>query len=139
MEIRKSTYGCLWGDASSATNSSIFCSIWSRTRRKAVNFSAYPPLELRGALTPYQVDIHEPRNKALIQRFEANPNDRLVTAARHLFRTQFADVFSSPWDQDYASYCTCLEAALNIGEEDQEEDQGQERAGRCVMKQGKMS
>lgn len=75
------------------------------------SFKLFPPLELRGSHTPYRVDIHEKRNRLFVRRFEADPNDRLVVAARHLFRTQFADVFNSPWDQDYASYCTCLEAA----------------------------
>jgi hypothetical protein len=77
----------------------------------------FPPLELRGVHKPYMADVHDPRNKALIQRFVANPDDRLVVAARHLFRTQFADPFGSPWDQDYASYCACLEAALDLGME----------------------
>ena len=90
------------------------------------SFKLFPPLELRGAHSPYRVDIHEKRNKAFVLRFEANPNDRLVVAARHLFRTQFADVFNSPWDQDYSTYCTCLEAALNIGEEADDEEEPEE-------------
>jgi hypothetical protein len=77
------------------------------------SLQAFPPLALR-CNVQFRARTEERLNVELIRRFSANPNDRIVVACRHLFRTQFADPFLAPFDQDEAAYCACLEAVLGI-------------------------
>jgi hypothetical protein len=46
--------------------------------------------------------------------FLEEPGHRIVTAVHHFFSAQFADSFTHPWESDCTSYCSCLEASLNI-------------------------
>jgi len=80
----------------------------------ASSLSLQPPIELRGVQKIYHVDLKSDLAKELINRFAANPNDRLAVACFHLFRSQFSSFFHSPLTQDSAALCACLEAALNI-------------------------
>lgn len=72
-----------------------------------------PPLGLRGHRT-VRVRLDDPFKTELIRRFDQNPDDRIVVACRHLFRTQFSDPFIAPFDQDEAAFCSCLEAVFDI-------------------------
>jgi hypothetical protein len=91
----------------------------------------FPPLELRSGPRDFLIDIADESfevflrnlgvsagtkvvNAELARRFGANPRDRIVVACYHLFRSQFANEFTSPFPQDYAAYCASLEAAFNI-------------------------
>jgi hypothetical protein len=46
--------------------------------------------------------------------FLVTRGDRLIIARYHFFRAQFANSFPSPPEQDYAAYCACLEAVLEV-------------------------
>jgi hypothetical protein len=81
---------------------------------EAGSLQLHPSLGLRGVHREFRVDLEWPQNAALIARFEKNSEDRVVVACRHLFRTQFTDIFIAPFDQDYAGFCACLEAAVGI-------------------------
>ncbi len=80
---------------------------------EANSLQLFPPLGLRCPRS-VQVRMDDPFKGELVRRFEQNPNDRIVVACRHLFRTQFADPFIAPFDQDEAAYCSCLEAVFDI-------------------------
>lgn len=79
----------------------------------ASSLQLLPPLGLR-CQRSVQVRLDEPFKVALVHRFDQNPDDRLVVACRHLFRTQFSDPFIAPFDQDEAAFCSCLEAVFDI-------------------------
>lgn len=102
---------------------------------RAGSLKLFPSLELRGGDCSYLVQIGDESdmhamcdmmrffncapsvrvlNSELVRRFDANPNDRIVMACYHLFRSQFSNEFTSPVLQDYAAYCASLEAALDI-------------------------
>ncbi len=87
-----------------------------------------PPLELRGVTSHFRVPTQDDLNRELVRRFDANPNDRMAVACYHLFRTQFDNTFLSPAEQDYAGYCACLEAALDL----KGPDYGKEMADRLI-------
>lgn len=95
----------------------------------------FPPLELRGVQREYLIEIgdeayleamrdvmqvfHCPPsakllNRELVRRFDEIPDDRIVMACYHLFRSQFGNDFASPLRQDYSAYCASLEAALDV-------------------------
>jgi len=80
----------------------------------ADSLAVSPPVELRGRCTPYRLDVTRAEHDTIIDLLETSPHHRLVTACWHYFMAQFGDVFHSPWLQDYARYCSCLEAALDI-------------------------
>ena len=73
-----------------------------------------PPLELRAVSGRFRINTNDDLVRELFRRFDSNPNDRLAAACYHLFRTQFENTFLSPAEQDYAAFCACLEAALDI-------------------------
>lgn len=79
----------------------------------ASSIQLLPPLGLR-CQRSVTVRLDDPFKTELVSRFEQNPNDRIVVACRHLFRTQFSDPFIAPFDQDEAAYCSCLEAVFDI-------------------------
>ena len=102
---------------------------------QADSLKLFPPIELRGGDHRYLVQIGDKAdldemynmmrffrcspsakvlNLELVRRFNENPNDRIVMACYHLFRSQFGNDFTSPMHQDYAAYCASLEAALDI-------------------------
>lgn len=97
---------------------------------EAGSLQLHPPLGLRGVHGEFRVDLDWQQNAALIARFEKNQEDRVVVACRHLFRTQFTDIFIAPFDQDYAGYCACLEAAVGI--ESTQRDIGKELGKRLA-------
>lgn len=74
----------------------------------------YPPLGVRGNQDAYRVDLERKEHQTLLSMFVANPNDRIAVAVRQYFRAQFTDVFSSTFVNDYATFCSATEAALNI-------------------------
>ncbi|NLS97564.1 MAG: hypothetical protein GXX96_35950 [Planctomycetaceae bacterium] len=74
----------------------------------------YPPLELRGISGGFRIRLNEELHRELIRRFSQNPYDRIVAACYHLFRTQFDNPIVTSAEQDFAAYCACLEAALDI-------------------------
>ena len=75
-----------------------------------------PSLSLRAAnrAAPLRLDLDYCNE--LVTRISEDPNDRLVVACRHFFRASFEGIFQSPWEQDVAAYCACLEAAFDIPE-----------------------
>ena len=101
----------------------------------ASSLKLFPPLELRGVQRDYLIEIGDAEdleamrevmqvfhcppsvkslNHELVRRFDENPDDRIVIACYHLFRSQFANEFMSPVRQDYSAYCASLEAALDV-------------------------
>lgn len=82
------------------------------------SLSLFPPLELRGVSSSYQIDLHNSPHIELIRKFNENPHDRLVVACFHLFRSQYDNPVVSPSEQDISAFCACLEAALNIEGQD---------------------
>lgn len=74
----------------------------------------YPPLAVRGIHGEYRIDCDRTEHQALMKRFAVDPNDRVAVAVRHYFRAQFSDVFTSTLINDYATYCSATEAALDI-------------------------
>jgi hypothetical protein len=83
------------------------------------SLSIYPPSVIRGVQRKCHVDFSLPHSTKLIDRFKRNPADRLFVAIRQYFRAQFADLFSSTFESDYACYCASLEAALKLPEGEQ--------------------
>jgi len=73
-----------------------------------------PPLELRAVPSSFRVNLRDEKHAELIRRFDSNPYDRLAVACYHLFRSQFDNPVAAPSEQDYAAYCSCLEAALDV-------------------------
>lgn len=75
-----------------------------------------PSLPLRAAnrIAPLRLDLDYCNE--LVTLISEDPNDRLVVACRHFFRASFEGIFQSPWEQDVAAYCACLEAAFDIPE-----------------------
>lgn len=88
----------------------------SRPIESGASMYVTPPLALRTTICRCNVDVKKRENAELVARFCSKPKDRIVTACRHLFRASFGGMFQSPWDQDVASYCACLEAAFDIPE-----------------------
>lgn len=80
------------------------------------SFSIYPPSAIRGVRRGCRVDLSRPHSSKLIALFKSDPNDRLFVAIRQYFRAQFADLFSSTFENDYACYCASIEAALKLPE-----------------------
>lgn len=101
----------------------------------ASSLKLFPPLELRGIQREYLIEISDEAdleamrevmqvfncppsvkslNHELVRRFDGAPDDRVVMACYHLFRSQFANEFMSPVRQDYSAYYASLEAALNV-------------------------
>jgi hypothetical protein len=75
----------------------------------------HPPLAVRGSRSsPARTDQKDPACAALLRVFLEEPGHRIVTAVHHFFSAQFADSFTHPWESDCTSYCSCLEASLNI-------------------------
>ena len=79
----------------------------------AWSLKLFPPLELRGVQPEYLIEIGDEAdlkvmevfdcppavkllNAELARRFDENPDDRIVIACYHLFRSQFANEFTSP-------------------------------------------
>ncbi|MFT5324188.1 MAG: hypothetical protein ACI8P0_002048 [Planctomycetaceae bacterium] len=75
-----------------------------------------PPLELRGVGKTFILSLELDAHQTLISKLFANLEDRLVTACYHLYRTQWGNFIYSPWEQDCAAYCACLEAAIAVKE-----------------------
>lgn len=73
-----------------------------------------PPLVTRGHSTDYRIDTARAASARLLGLLDANPLNRLVVAVRQYFRTQLSDLFSSTPAEDFATYCSCLEAAFDI-------------------------
>lgn len=73
-----------------------------------------PPLELRGVSDLFRLNLKDEKHAELIRRFDRNPYDRLAVACYHLFRSQFDNPVAAPAEQDFAAYCACLEAALDV-------------------------
>jgi len=73
-----------------------------------------PPLELRAVSSSFRVNLSDEKHAELIRRFDSNPYDRLAVACYHLFRSQFDNPVVAPSDQDFAAFCACLEAALDV-------------------------
>ncbi|MBN8597729.1 MAG: hypothetical protein J0L78_08655 [Planctomycetes bacterium] len=73
-----------------------------------------PPLVTRGHSTDYRIDTTRTASATLLGLLDKNPLNRLVVAVRQYFRTQFSDLFSSTPAEDFATYCSCLEAAFDI-------------------------
>lgn len=73
-----------------------------------------PPLELRAAPDSMRLNLEDAKHVELIRRFTSNPYDRLAVACYHLFRSQFDNPVMAPVEQDFAAYCACLEAALDV-------------------------
>ena len=73
-----------------------------------------PPLELRAVPSTFRVNLRDEKHAELIRRFDSNPYDRLAAACYHLFRSQFDNPVVAPSEQDFAAYCACLEAALDV-------------------------
>jgi hypothetical protein len=80
----------------------------------ASSLQLLPPVGLR-CQRSVAVRLDDPFKIELVRRFDQNPDDRIVVACRHLFRTQFSDPFIAPFDQDEAAFCSCLEAVFDIG------------------------
>lgn len=75
-----------------------------------------PPLAVRGPFTDRRLLTDAPWAVALLSLIASAPEDRLIVAVRQYFRTQFADFFTSPFDEDYALHCSALEAAMRLTE-----------------------
>lgn len=60
------------------------------------------------------MNLSEEKHAELICRFDSNPYDRLAVACYHLFRSQFDNPVVAPSDQDFAAFCACIEAALDV-------------------------
>ena len=73
-----------------------------------------PPIELRGSLGNWRLDLTEEDTSELVRLLFENPYDRLVAASRHFMRANCANLFHSPFEQDFSAACACLEAAFNI-------------------------
>jgi hypothetical protein len=73
-----------------------------------------PPLAVRGPFADRRLVTAAPWAVALLSLVASAPEDRLIVAVRQYFRTQFADVFTSPFDEDYALHCSALEAAMQL-------------------------
>ncbi len=75
-----------------------------------------PSLPLRAAnrIAPLRLDLDY--SNQLVSLISEDPDNRLVVACRHFFRGSFEGIFQSPWEQDVAAYCACLEAAFDIPE-----------------------
>lgn len=102
---------------SDTTDDSDLVGYWTKhgyLMESSESIALYPPLPVRGNMSAYQLQMGKPENQRLMQRFEANPHDRLVVAVRHYFRSQFSDIFTSPLAEDYALHCGAIEAAFNI-------------------------
>ena len=81
----------------------------------AESIVVHPPLVTRGHIgRDYCLDLSNPEHQELIRKFQQNPQDRLVVAVRHFFRSQFSDIFRSQPAQDYALHCAAIEAALDL-------------------------
>ena len=78
----------------------------------SIRFS--PPLALRVAGKAFNLGMEKASHQQLFDRFFKNPFDNLAVACFHLYRTQWGDFLHSPYEQDFAAYCACLEAALKI-------------------------
>lgn len=79
------------------------------------SIALYPPLAVRAKTHLHQnFNVNDPHDKALLRCFDDNPRDRLIMAVCHFFRAQFADLFTSPFQQDFATCCAAVEAALGI-------------------------
>tara|TARA_R110002124_G_scaffold176992_2_gene344989 strand:+ start:290 stop:1663 length:1374 start_codon:yes stop_codon:yes gene_type:complete len=101
----------------SVTQDSSFVSYWTKhgdILESPNSLILFPPLSVRGNLTPHQVNQGSGSNIELQNRFNLDPFDRLVVAVRQYFRTQFSDTFTSPPSEDFALYCGAIEAALNL-------------------------
>lgn len=83
------------------------------------SLSIYPPSAIRGVQRECHIDLSLPHSSKVIGLFKANSNNRLFVAIRQYFRAQFADLFSSTFESDYACYCASLEAALKLPEGEQ--------------------
>lgn len=115
-----------WRVPANAFHYSLFKA--TKTPQQSVNFitknsnkiedlssiSLFPPLELRGVQSLYQINLHEKLHLELIRRFNENPYDRLVVACFHLFRSQYENPVISPPEQDCSAFCACLEASLDV-------------------------
>lgn len=79
------------------------------------SLAVYPPFAVAcGRYGAHTVNFLLDEHKELLRRFKANPHDRVVVAVRQYFRAQFSDIFTSTFSNDYATYCSALEAALDI-------------------------
>ena len=101
----------------SATQDSSLVSYWTKhgdILESSNSIILFPPLPVRGKLRQHQVYQDSSYNRALLNRFNLDPFDRLVVAVRQYFRTQFSDIFTSPPFEDFALYCAAIEAALDL-------------------------
>lgn len=80
----------------------------------ATRLSLLPPVELRDPLNSIQLRPTDAMNAHLVDIFSSNSNHRLVAGCYYYFRAQFSDPYVAPFDQDYATYCACLEAIFNL-------------------------
>ncbi len=69
---------------------------------------------MRGKLQQYRLDTKRPEHVKLTELIKDDPQNRLIVAVRQYFRTQFSDIFTSTLQEDYATYCSVVEAALDI-------------------------
>lgn len=102
---------------SPAAEPSPFFGIWNKHGRMIESpdsIALYPPLAARGYSSAYRIDRDKREHSELLRRFAADPLDRIVVAIRQYFRTQFADIFISPFEEDFALHCGAIEAALDI-------------------------
>jgi len=73
-----------------------------------------PPLALRTVGSMFNLSMEKATHQTLCDRFFKNPFDNLAVACFHLYRTQWGDFLHSPHEQDFAAYCACLEAVLDV-------------------------
>lgn len=78
------------------------------------SLTLYPPLATRGRRQAYRVDLQNQEHQELLRRFAANPHDRIAVAVRQYFRSQFSDIFTSTFTEDFALCCGAIEAAFEI-------------------------
>jgi hypothetical protein len=76
----------------------------------------YPPLAIRGNQSEFQIFPQREENRNLLDRFSSNAYDRIVVAVRQYFRAQFSEFFTSPIAEDFATYCSSIEAALDMSQ-----------------------
>lgn len=86
----------------------------ARLMEDPAKFDLHPSVELRGSLSQVGIALTDKTNQHLLHIFSENEKDRLITACHHYFRTQLSDYFAAPLVQDYATYCACLEAILDL-------------------------
>lgn len=75
-----------------------------------------PPLAVRGQSEPYFLGLDRAEHNALVALLFKKPEHRLITACLHYFLAQTGEPLVVSFEQDYANYCACLEAAFDLAQ-----------------------